>query len=202
MLSLLAGGLGGIGRVVGIDNESCATIKFNAPTNATNPAASAFTHDVVSRGSGGVGGLGGVPFGGSGANVVDDRATVAAGAGGAADGGVGGVGGPGLDAHGGGLFNAGTAIFTGVTVNFTGNQANGGSGGLGDNGGDGFGGNGGTRVHGGGIAIFGAATIANITTIPNWLSDGLCLLATGGGPSRATRRLPTTRRASSTPSAR
>ena len=56
------------------------------------------------------------------------------------------------DGNGGGLDNNGTATFTGITVNFTSNQAFSGNGGTGGNGGaatGGFGGNGGVGGRGG-----------------------------------------------------
>ena len=62
---------------------------------------------------------------------------------------------------GGGLFNTGTTSFTGVTVNFRANQANVGSGGVGNQGGVGKGGNGGgaqgnNAIGGDGGNAFGA----------------------------------------------
>jgi hypothetical protein len=66
-------------------------------------------------------------------------------------GGAGGNGGAANHGFGGGLFNAGTASFTGMTVNFTEDQATSGSGGNGANGGDATGGNGGDASTGPGI---------------------------------------------------
>ena len=51
--------------------------------------------------------------------------------------------------RGGGLYDAGVATFTGVTVNFTGNQVRGGFGGNGGSGRDAKGGNGGNGLTGG-----------------------------------------------------
>jgi hypothetical protein len=62
---------------------------------------------------------------------------------------LGGPGRTGGDGIGGALDNAGTVSFTGVTVNFTQNQANGGAGGRGGDGGLGVGGAGGRGAVGG-----------------------------------------------------
>jgi hypothetical protein len=54
-----------------------------------------------------------------------------------------------LNGNGGGLYNAGIASFTGITVNFISNQANGGIGVNGGNSGSGAGGSGGASHNGG-----------------------------------------------------
>ncbi len=107
------------------------------------------TGGSATAGNGGNGGTGGVPAGTSGGNA------------GSATSGSGGSGGLGDVGAGGGLFDAGTASFTGVTVNFTKNQAVGGSAGNGGNGGiDAFGGFGGAG-HGGRGGNGGNATGGN-----------------------------------------
>ena len=91
-----------------------------------------------------------------------------------ATGGFGNNGGAGGDAFGGGLYDDGPASFTGVTVNFTSNQALAGLGGSGGEGGNAFGGYGGTgRAGRGGDG--GNATAGNGG---NGNFDGL---ASGGG---------------------
>ena len=61
---------------------------------------------------------------------------------------AGGKGGAAGHLYGGGLTNAGTVSFTGVTVNFTANEAAGNDGGDGGDGGGGFGGKGGNGASG------------------------------------------------------
>ena len=71
------------------------------------------------------------------------------GAGGLGDGGSGAGGGAANQGAGGGFYDAGIASFTGVTVNFTNNQARGGVGGNGGSGRNTKGGNGGNGATGG-----------------------------------------------------
>jgi hypothetical protein len=140
---------GGSGRGGGIYNDIGATIVFRPKNNHANTPASLFSGNQANGGAGGdggepstatggLGGKGGVT--GKGGNGGD------AGDGGAGFGAVGGGGGDGM---GGGLLNAGTASFTGITVNFKGNQANGGAGGHGRAGEISLGGKGGDGTQGG-----------------------------------------------------
>jgi hypothetical protein len=101
------------------------TLEAQHPSNP--PAASIFTQNQTNGGGGGTGGAGSTAFGARGGR---GSAYGAGGNGGYGDGGKGGNGGAAGTGSGGGLFNAGTASLTGVTVNFTNNQANGGFGGA------------------------------------------------------------------------
>jgi hypothetical protein len=143
-----AGGNGGVGEGGGMFNAAGATVTFTSKSPSGASIVSAFTSNLANGGGGGSGGPGGNAFGGPGGNAGRDG--IAGGHGGAATGGTGGNGGSANSGLGGGLFNVGTASFTGVTVNFTSNQANGAFGGSGGTGGLSVAGN------GGGITLGGA----------------------------------------------
>ena len=134
------GGLGGEGFGGGLFNAAGGTVIFKPLNNSRTTPLSSFTSNVARGGNGGDGNNGGnaeAGDGGAGLNATG-------GAGGAAFGGAGGQGGGAADGDGGGLDNAGTASFTGVTVNFTSNVAaigNGASGGAGGTAAGGFGAN-------------------------------------------------------------
>jgi hypothetical protein len=100
-------------------------------------------------GFGGNGGAAGTATGGDAGNGGGDLFPFVASDGGSALAGAGGNAGGGNLAEGGGLFDDGAASFTGVTVNFTNNEARGGAAGNGGNGGNhAFGHNGGSAENG------------------------------------------------------
>ena len=136
-----AGGIGGSGSGGGLFNARSGIVTFTAENPARPPAASTFTANQANGGDGGDGGVGGSGSGGDG-GVVTGLATSSAREGMAREG-MAGLEGEAEQGSGSGLFNAGTASFTGVTVNFTANQADGGVGGSGGHGGLGHGGSGG-----------------------------------------------------------
>jgi hypothetical protein len=143
------GGVGGPGRSGiggGVFNSAGATLTIKAQKNASKQQTSAFGSNQAGGGAGGDGGQAGSAFAGNGGNGVADGF---GGNGGKADGATSGAGVGGGSALGGGLFNAGTASFSGITVNFANNQVRGGNGGLGRNGRDSQGGTGGDGVAGG-----------------------------------------------------
>ncbi len=142
------GGLGGEGFGGGLYNDVGGTVVYKAGKNPKNPTPSLFVSNTAEGGLGGFGGNGGTGGGGDGGG--GQNAT--GGFGGTGLGGFGGQGGGAGDGDGGGLDNNGTATFTGITVNFTSNQAVSGTGGRGGNGGTatgGFGGNGAVGGRGG-----------------------------------------------------
>jgi hypothetical protein len=127
-----AGGSGGQGLGGGLLNAAGATVKFIAQSGSSSPAVSTFGSNQANGGGGGAGGQPGNAFAGNGGQSAKDGF---GGRGGSAQGGTGGNGGAANEGAGGGLFNAGTASFTGVTANFSANQATGGFGGNGAGGG-------------------------------------------------------------------
>jgi hypothetical protein len=136
---------GGVGEGGGLFNAAGGTITFKAGVNTSSPPVSTFSMNLTVGGSGGNGGNGGSATAGNGGNGGNGSALgTTGGNGGSATSGSGGSGGLGDVGVGGGLLDAGTASFTGVTVDFTNNQATGGSAGNGGNGGaDAIGGTGG-----------------------------------------------------------
>ena len=141
-----AGGIGGTGLGGGMFNSAGATVTLTALKNAKTQAISTF-------GSNQAGGGGGARAARPAAALPATAETAAAPAMAApaawATRGSGGGGGAANEGAGGGLYNAGVATFTGVTVNFTKNQVRGGVGGNGGNGRDAKGGNGGNGQTGG-----------------------------------------------------
>ena len=118
-------------------------------SHQSRPAASNF---IDNQATGGAGAAGGIARGGTGGDGGNGGAKANGGAGGRGAGGVGGNGGSGNSAEGAGLFDAGTASFTGIVVNFQANAAVaglGGAGGIGGQADGGAGGNGGTTGTGG-----------------------------------------------------
>ncbi len=141
-----AGGSGGVGEGGGVFNAAGGTITFTAGSNTSSPPGSSFSMNQADGGSGGAGGAGGNCFGGNGGNGGNSSTNVVqrpGGAAGSAFGGTGASGGAGGFGSGGGFYDDGTASFTGVTVDFTQNQAAGGAAGSGGVGGSAQGGNGG-----------------------------------------------------------
>ena len=183
---------------------------IRALNNQVTTPTSTFSNNLASGAPGGNGGQAASGFGGFGGQGGTH------GAGGLGGSGVGGLGGSGSDAGGGlggGLANFGTASFTGITVNFTGNQAiggtailgfggrggaggfgTGGSGGSGLSGGDGFSGSGGLGANGGvggnglGGAIYNSTT-ATLTLAPRLAQGEAPRSPSPQTPSLATRRL-------------
>ena len=149
-----AGGSGGGGIGGGLFNFTSAVVSITAPKRRKSPILSSFTANQAIGGAGGTGGTGGSGGGGEGG----EGGTGDGAPGGFGVGGLGGAGGAAGRGSGGGLFNEGTASFTGITVNFSANQANGSSGGQGGDGGQAVGGNGGDGAVGGagGNAFSGA----------------------------------------------
>jgi hypothetical protein len=141
-----AGGIGGLGLGGGMFNSAGGTVALKAQKNTNKQQISAFTSNDALGGGGGAGGRAGSGFGGNGGA---GGAAGNGGAGGFATGGAGGAGGAANHGEGGGLYDAGIATFTGITVNFTKNQVRGGIGGNGANARDSKGGNGGSGVAGG-----------------------------------------------------
>ncbi len=144
-----SGGTGGLGLGGGMFNSAGGTVTLSALKNAKTQATSTFGTNIASGGGGGSGGAAGSGFAGNGGN---SGGSANGGQGGLGDAGSGGSGGAANEGAGGGLYDAGVATLTGVTVNFTGNQARGGFGGNGGSGLDakgGNGGNGGTGFTGG-----------------------------------------------------
>ena len=155
------GGDGGVGEGGGIFDAALATVSFTAGKNTKAPPPSSFTANKAVGGNPGRGGNGGSATGGNGGNAGTGADPSAGGNAGSATSGFGNNGGAGGDGSGGGLFDDGTASLTGVTVNFTSNQAAAGSGGSGGDGGaDAFGGYGGAGAGGVGGAG-GNATAGN-----------------------------------------
>ena len=154
---------GGVGEGGGLFNASGATVTFKAGGNTSSPPVSTFSMNQADGGSGGNGGTGGSATAGNGGNggTGGVPAGTSGGNAGSATSGSGGSGGLGDVGVGGGLLDAGTASFTGVTVDFTKNQAAGGPAGSGGNGGiDAYGGYGGAG-HGGPGGNGGNATGGN-----------------------------------------
>jgi hypothetical protein len=174
--------VGGAGRGGGIFNAMGGTIVIRPLNSRTTIPASTFDANQAIGGAGGLGARAAEGDGGLG------RMGGPRGSGGSGGKGVGGSGAPGSIAGagiGGALDNAGTVVFTGVTVNIRNNQAlggagrSGGAGGLGEGfpGGDGVlggqggsgiggpGGNGGIGGDGLGGGIFNA-TSAKLTIDP------------------------------------
>jgi len=136
-----AGGSGGAGEGGGLFNARGGTITFRAGNNTSSPAISNFMMNNAGGGSGGNGGPAGSATGRIGGNGGNKQP--AGGQGGSAVGATGGLGGTGGFGSGGGFYDDGTASFTGVTANFTSNQAAGGTAGVGGSGGSVQAGNGG-----------------------------------------------------------
>ena len=142
-----AAGAGGSGAGGGLINFNGGTVSITAPKKSRSPAASSFTANLAAGGAGGDGGVAGNGFGGAGG---DSSGTGSKGGdGGFGVSGGGGNGGAAGSCDGGGLANAGSVSFVGITVNFAANQANGGSGGSGGANGRGDGGDGGDASTGG-----------------------------------------------------
>jgi len=170
-----AGASGAVGEGGGIFNSASATITFTGAKNITNPPVSTFSGNKAVGGFGGNGGAGGSATGGNGGNGGTGSSPSSGGNAGSAFAGSGGNGGRGGLAQGGGLYDDGAASFTGVTVDFTNNQAVGGAAGNGGEGGNhAFGGFAGNGVNGpggnGGSATGGNGGSAEING-----------LASGGG---------------------
>jgi hypothetical protein len=149
---LAEGGNGGTSSLAGngqggaIFNEMKATLTIRAKNKGAKTPASIFSGNRALGGSGGAGGQGGMGTGGSGGAGGPHGD---GGAGGAGRGGIGSTGGVPGGGEGGALDNFGKAMFTGITVQFLNNQANGSEGGRGGDGGTGSGGQGGIGVDGG-----------------------------------------------------
>ena len=116
------------------------------PAKRRSPAVSNISTNQANGGGGGSGGQPGNANAGIGGNSGFEGE---GGRGGSAQGGAGGNGGSANEGAGGGLFNAGVASFTGVTVNFSSNQATGAVGGNGAGGGIAVAGRGGNVAPGG-----------------------------------------------------
>jgi hypothetical protein len=139
------GGTGGAGAGGGLANFPAGIVSFKAPKNSQSPAGITFS---ANQANGGMGGLGGHGEGGRGGNGAFPG-SLAGGKGGGGESGNGSVGGVAGNGNGGGLANAGSVSFTGITVNFSGNEASGGLGGNGGDARDGRGGAGGNGTSGG-----------------------------------------------------
>jgi hypothetical protein len=140
-------GIGGRASGGGLNNFSGGIVSITAPKNSRSPAASLFTLNDVGAGPGGNGGGGGAAIGGAGGD-----SSGAGSKGGSGESGYGssaGKAGAAGNDVGGGLTNAGTVSFTGITVNFTHNRAFGTLGGYGGGGGAANGGDGGNGASGG-----------------------------------------------------
>jgi hypothetical protein len=131
------GGLGGQGQGGGLFNAATGTVKFQSQKRSKTAPESIFTNNQANGGGGGRGEIGGGGTGGSGGSSGGPSAN--GGSAGAVKAGDGGPSGATNEGLGGGVFNAGSASFTGVTVDFTTNQATGAIGGQGANGGEAFG---------------------------------------------------------------
>ncbi len=119
-----AGGNGGDAAGGGLLNLSGGIVSITAPRRSRSPAASLFRANVAVGGGGGAGGGAGDGagdcHGGDGGDV--SGAGSVGGLGNSGNGSTGGTGGAAGSCDGGGLTNAGTVSFTGVTVNFTANE--------------------------------------------------------------------------------
>jgi hypothetical protein len=133
-------GVGGRGQGGGVFNQSGGSITFTSPKNVNKGPLISFTSNSATGGGGFDAGSGGKATGGNGGN---GGGVGIGGAGGVAFAGNGGIGGSANHGIGGGLFNAGSASFTGVVLNVTSNKAVSGRGGLGGRGGSVLGGTGG-----------------------------------------------------------
>jgi hypothetical protein len=141
-----AAGIGGEGNGGGLYNDVDSTVSFTAQNKSKPPAATTFTNNQADGGGGGAGRAGGSSTAGNGGK---GGALGAGGAGAQGVGGNGGKAGAAGNGSGGGLFNIGTATFTGITVNFTANQATSGFATNGGGGGSAKAGNGGNGTKGG-----------------------------------------------------
>jgi hypothetical protein len=152
-LSLATGG--------GLFNHAQGTVSFTANLQGSATAVVAISSNLVEGGFSGGGGTGGDAFGANGGNSPGRNTLIGAngrsGPGGFAQGGNGGGGGASGDVQGGGISNFGSATFTGVTLNLTGNDGYSGFGSNAGTGGTATGGNGGAGPVGaaGGNAIGG-----------------------------------------------